>query len=180
MRYSEQASLYSWWVVAKPKTYRPGRRRGRKTDVIDCLWIQKLHSLGLLSGSFLLSDTLQELRTYYYHRQHLVEQLATYTHKMQKALRLMNLRLDVAIRDITSKSGLTIIDAILAGQRDPYELASLVDIRVKRSKEEIAQSLHGNWRQEYLFELKANLNYYRQYQQALLDCDQVIEQAQRR
>lgn len=92
-------------------------RRGgpcrRKTDVIDCLWIQKLHSLGLLSGSFLLSDTLQELRTYYYHRQHLIEQLATYTHKMQKALRLMNLRLDVAIRDITSKSGLAIVDAIL-------------------------------------------------------------------
>ncbi|GAB4042759.1 IS110 family RNA-guided transposase [Spirosoma jeollabukense] len=154
--------------------------QGRKTDVIDCLWIQKLHSLGLLSGSFLLSDTLQELRTYYYHRQHLIEQLATYTHKMQKALRLMNLRLDVAIRDITSKSGLAIINAILGGQRDPHELALLVDIRMKRSKEEIAQSLHGNWRQEYLFELKASLSFYCQYQQALLDCDQVIEQALRR
>jgi hypothetical protein len=154
--------------------------QGRKTDLIDCLWIQKLHSLGLLSGSFLLSDALQELRTYYYHRQHLIEQLATYTHKMQKALRLMNIRLDVAIRDITSKSGLAIIDAILAGQRDPHELASLVDIRMKRSKEEIAQSLHGSWRQEYLFELKATLGFYRQYQQALLDCDYVIEQALRR
>ena len=125
--------------------------QGRKTDLIDCLWIQKLHSLGLLSGSFLLSDTLQELRTYYYHRQHLIEQLATYTHKMQKALRLMNSRLDVAIGDITSKSGLAIIEAILGGQRDPHELASLVDIRMKRSKEEIAQSLPGSWRQEYLF-----------------------------
>ena len=154
--------------------------QGRKTDVIDCLWIQKLHSLGLLSGSFLLSDTLQELRTYYYHRQHLIEQLATYTHKMQKALRLMNIRLDVAIRDITSKSGLAIIDAILAGQRDPHELAALVDIRMKRSKEEIAQSLHGSWRQEYLFELKATLGFYRQYQQALLDSDHVIEEALRR
>ncbi len=154
--------------------------QGRKTDLIDCLWIQKLHSLGLLSGSFLLSDTLQELRTYYYHRQHLIEQLATYTHKMQKALRLMNIRLDVAIRDITSKSGLAIIEAILGGQRDPHELASLVDIRMKRSKEEIAQSLHGSWRQEYLFELKATLGFYRQYQQALLDCDQVIEQALQR
>lgn len=154
--------------------------QGRKTDVIDCLWIQKLHSLGLLSGSFLLSNTLQELRTYYYHRQHLIDQLATYTHKMQKALRLMNLRLDVAIRDITSKSGLAIIDAILGGQRDPDELASLVDIRMKRSKEEIAQSLQGSWRQEYLFELKATLGFYRHYQQALLDCDQVIEQALRR
>ena len=79
---------------------------------------------------------MQELRTYYYHRQHLTEQLATYTHKMQKALRLMNIRLDIAIRDITSKSGLAIINAILGGQRDPHELASLVDIRMKRSKEE--------------------------------------------
>lgn len=154
--------------------------QGRKTDVIDCLWIQKLHALGLLSGSFLLSDTLQELRTYYYHRQHLIEQLATYTHKMQKALRLMNLRLDVAIRDITSKSGLAIIEAILGGQRDPHQLASLVDIRMKRSKQEIAQSLQGNWRGEYLFELKANLGFYHQYQQALLDCDAVIEEALRR
>ncbi|GAB2607526.1 hypothetical protein GCM10027190_63680 [Spirosoma areae] len=128
----------------------------------------------------MLSDTLQELRTYYYHRQHLIEQLATYTHKMQKALRLMNIRLDVAIRDITSKSRLAIIDAILAGQRDPHELAALVDIRMKRSKEEIAQSLHGSWRQEYLFELKATLSFYRQYQQALLDCDHVIEEALRR
>ena len=104
--------------------------QGRKTDLIDCLWIQKLHSLGLLSGSFLLSDTLQELRTYYYHRQHLIEQLATYTHKMQKALRLMNIRLDVAIRDITSKSGMAIIEAILGGQRDPQELASLDNKRL--------------------------------------------------
>jgi transposase len=151
--------------------------RGRKTDVIDCIWIQKLHSLGLLSGSFLLSDTLQEFRTYYYHRQHLIEQLATYTHKMQKSLRLMNIRLDVAIRDITGKSGLTIIEAILAGNRDPQYLASLVDVRMKKSKEEIAQSLYGSWRQELLFELKVALDFYKLYQQALLDCDQVIEQA---
>ncbi len=151
--------------------------QGRKTDVIDCMWIQKLHSLGLLSGSFLLSDTLQEFRTYYYHRQHLIEQLATYTHKMQKSLRLMNIRLDVAIRDITGKSGLAIIDAILAGNRDPHYLASLVDVRMKKSKEEIAQSLHGWWRQELLFELQAALDFYKLYQKALLECDKVIEQA---
>lgn len=154
--------------------------QGRKTDVIDCLWIQKLHSLGLLSGSFLLSDTLQEFRTYYYHRQHLVEQLATYTHEMQKALRLMNVRLDVAIRDITGKSGLAIMEAILGGNRDPYYLASLVDVRMKKSQEEIAQSLHGSWRQELLFELQASLDFYKHYQNALLACDQVIEQALRR
>lgn len=94
----------------------------------------RLHSLGLLAGSFLLSDTLQELRTYHYHRQHLIEQLATYTHKMQKSLRLMNVRVDVAIRDITRKSGLAIIEAILAGNRDPHYLASLVDVRMKNPK----------------------------------------------
>jgi len=75
--------------------------KGRKTDVIDCIWIQKLHSLGLLSGSLLLSDTFQQLRTYYYHRQHLVQQSARYSSKMQKALRLMNIRLDVVLNDIT-------------------------------------------------------------------------------
>jgi transposase len=92
------------------------------------MWIQKLPSLGLLSGSFLLSDTLQELRTYYHHRQHLVEQISRYTHKMQKALRLMNIRLDMTIRDITGKSGRAIIEAILSGSRDPQHLASLVEL----------------------------------------------------
>lgn len=149
--------------------------QGRKTDVIDCMWIQKLHSLGLLSGSFLLSDGVQEFRTYYYHRQHLIEQISTYTHKMQKSLRLMNIRLDVAIRDITGKSGLAIIEAILAGSRDPQYLASLVDCRMKKSKQEIADSLHGWWRDELLFELKAGLDFYKLYQKALQDCDQIME-----
>jgi transposase len=151
--------------------------QGRKTDVLDCMWIQKLHSLGLLSGSFLLSDTLQELRTYYYHRQHLVEQISRYTHKMQKALRLMNIRLDVAIRDITGKSGLAIIEAIPAGIRDPQHLASLVDVRMKKSRQQIAEALHGSWREELLFELKACLHFYRLYEEALRECDQVIESA---
>lgn len=149
--------------------------KGRKTDVIDCMWIQKLHSLGLLSGSFLLSHVLQELRTYYYHRQHLIEQVASYVHKMQKSLRLMNIRLDIAIRDVVGKSGLRIVEAILAGNRDPYYLASLVDIRVKKSKQEVADSLHGWWREELLFELNACLNFYKLYEKALSECDQTIE-----
>ncbi len=151
--------------------------QGRKTDVIDCIWIQKLHALGLLSGSFLLSDTLQELRTYYYHRQHLIEQISKYTHKMQKSLRLMNIRLDVAIRDITGKSGRAIIEAILSGSRDPQYLASLVDIRMKKSQQEIAEALHGSWREELLFELKASFNFYKFYEEALKECDQTIENA---
>lgn len=149
--------------------------KGKKTDVIDAIWIQKLHSLGLLSGSFLLSDQLQELKTYYNHRQHLVEQLARYTLKMQKVLRLMNIRLDVAIRDITGKSGMTIIKAILSGNRDAESLSDLVDIRVKKSKQEIAESLRGEWREELLFELGACLKFYEFFNQALLESDRVIE-----
>ncbi len=149
--------------------------KGKKTDVIDAIWIQKLHSLGLLSGSFLPSDIMQELRSYYNHRHHLIEQITRYTLKMQKSLRLMNVRLDVALRDVTGKSGLTIIEAILAGKRDPAYLATLVDVRTKKSKEEIANSLHGTWRTELLFELRACLGLYRHFASALLECDQVIE-----
>lgn len=149
--------------------------KGRKTDVIDCMWIQKLHSLGLLSGSFLLSNAIQELRTYYRHRLHLIEQASMYVHKMQKSLRLMNVRLDVVIRDVVGKSGLNIVEAILAGNRDPKHLASLVDIRVKRSQQEIADALQGSWQDELLFELRTSLDFYRTYEKALLECDKRIE-----
>ena len=149
--------------------------KGRKTDVIDCMWIQKLHALGLLSGSFLLSNVLQELRTYYFHRQHLIEQTVMYANKMEKSLRLMNIRLDIVLRDVTGKSGLNIIEAILSGDRDPKKLASLADVRVKKSQEEIANALQGSWRQELLFELQASLQFYKLYEVALIECDNLIE-----
>jgi transposase len=139
------------------------------------MWIQKLHSLGLLSGSFLLSNAIQELRTYYHHRQHLIEQAATYVHKMQKSLRLMNIRLDIVIRDVVGKSGLNIVEGILAGDRDARHLATLVDIRVKKTHQEIADALQGSWREELLFELKTSLEFYRVYEKALLECDKAIE-----
>jgi len=150
--------------------------KGRKTDVIDCMWIQKLHSLGLLSGSFLLSNVFQELRTYYFHRQHLIEQTVMYANKMEKSLRLMNIRLDIVLRDVTGKSGLNIIEAILAGNRDSKNLEGLADIRAKKSQEEIANALQGSWRSELLFELKASLQFYKQYEQALNECDVIIEE----
>src|SRR5215469_3271512 len=148
--------------------------RGKKTDVLDCMWIQKLHSLGLLSSSFLLSDYLQTLRSYYAHREHLVEQTAMYINKMQKALRLMNIRLDVAIRDLAGKSGRAILEAILSGHRDPNYLASLAHFRVKKSPDEIAAALHGNWRDDLLFELRSCLNFYDAYRKEILICDQKI------
>ena len=149
--------------------------KGRKTDVIDCIWIQKLHSLGLLSGSLLLSDTFQQLRTYYYHRLHLVEQSARYSSKMQKALRLMNIRLDVVLNDITGQSGMAVIEAILADNRDPEQLVSLISIHVKKSRQELTDALQGWWRAELLFELQACLDFYRLYEAKLKECDQVIE-----
>ncbi|CAM4414166.1 Transposase IS116/IS110/IS902 family protein [Pedobacter westerhofensis] len=150
--------------------------KGRKTDVLDCMWIQKLHSLGLLSGSLQLTDTFQQLRTYYYHRSHLVEQSARYTSKMQKALRLMNIKLDVAINDITGQSGMAVIEAIISGVRDPESLSALVSSRVKKSREEITNSLHGWWRDELLFELGACLEFYRLYEHKIKECDQVIQE----
>jgi len=149
--------------------------KGRKTDVIDCMWIQKLHSLGLLSGSFLLSNAIQELRTYYHHRLHLIEQSSMYVQKMQKSLRLMNIRLDIVIRDVVGKSGLNIVEAILAGNRDPKHLSTLVDIRVKKSQQEIADALQGSWQEELLFELRTSLDFYKVYEKALLECDKQIE-----
>lgn len=149
--------------------------KGRKTDVIHCIWIQKLHALGLLSGSLLLSDTFQQLRTYYYHHLHLVQQSARYSNKMQKALRLMNIRLDVVINDITGQSGMALIEAILAGQREPEYLVSLVSHRVKKSRQELSDALQGWWREELLFELQASLDFYRLYERKIKECDQVIE-----
>jgi transposase len=111
--------------------------KGRKTDVLDCQWIQRLHSLGLLSGSFLPDDATAILRQYVRQRSHLTDQGAIYIKKMQQALRQMNIRLDVAISDITGKSGRAIVEAILAGERNPEALAALADWRVKKSKEEI-------------------------------------------
>jgi transposase len=149
--------------------------QGKKTDILDCMWIQKLHTLGLLNSSFLLSDYLQTLRTYHAHREYLVEQSAKYINKMQKALRLMNIRLDVAIRDLTGKSGRTILEAILAGHRDPNYLASLAHFRVKKTPQEIAAALHGNWRDDLLFELRSCLTFYDAYKKEILVCDRQIQ-----
>ena len=119
-----------------------------KTDVKDCQWIQRLHSLGLLRGSFLPSPAIEQLRTYQRHRSSLIEQCARFSNKMQKTLRLMNVRLDIAISDVMGKSGRTIIAAILAGERDGNVLANLAHWKVKKSKDELAAALTGNWKEE--------------------------------
>ena len=150
--------------------------KGKKTDVKDCQWIQKLHSLGLLQGSFLPSADVETLRVYSRHRKNLIKDASLYINRMQKALRLMNIRLDNVLRDVTGKSGRAIIDAILAGKRVPRELASLADSRVRKSKEEIAKALTGNWRKEYVFELKQSYEIYKNLQDKIAQTDKKIEE----
>ena len=149
--------------------------KGKKTDVLDCQWIQKLHMLGLLEGSFIPDLFTETLRQYCRHRQSLLEDAAGYIKKMQKALRLTNIRLDLALRDVTGRSGRTIIDAILSGERDPKVLSNLVNSKVKKSKEEIAAALTGDWRNEYLFELRQSYEIYQYFHLKIDDCDQEIE-----
>ncbi len=149
--------------------------RGRKTDVLDCQWIQKLHTLGLLEGSFIPDLFTETLRQYCRHRQSLVENAASYISRMQKALRLTNIRLDSALRDIMGVSGKAIIEAIIGGERDPEALAALTNYRVKKSKAEIVQALTGDWRAEYLFQLKQDYEVYNFFQVKIAECDREIE-----
>ena len=127
--------------------------KGKKTDVKDCQWIQKLHTIGLLSGSFLPDEATEELRTYCRHRANLLEQAADTSQKMQKYLRLLNLRLDIVVRDITGLTGLAIIDTICKGESNPEKLASLRHGNCRKSEKEIAKALQSNGRKDLLFAL---------------------------
>ena len=148
--------------------------KGRKTDVQDCQWIQYLHSVGLLTGSFLPDLETEELRTLYRHRDFLRKQAAKYINKMQKSLRLMNFRLDIVLNDITGVSGQAIIKAIISGETDPAVLSGLANSRVKKSKEEIARALSYNGRKDYLYELADCFGIYHSYIEKIDVCDQKI------
>ncbi len=148
--------------------------KGKKTDVKDCAWIQKLHSLGLLSGSFLPDEDTEILRTYTRHRSNLIKQAASATKKMQKYLRLMNIRLDVVVKDVVGLTGLKIIRAIAQGETDPNTLASLRHYNCRKSEEEIAKALHSNGRKDYLYALKDELDTYEFIQKKIRECDDQI------
>lgn len=149
--------------------------KGRKTDVQDCQWIQKLHSIGLLTGSFLPDEATEQLRTYCRHRANLLDTAADTARKMQKYLRLLNLRLDVVVNDICGLTGLAIIEAICNGESDPQILASLRNANCKKSEEEIAKALQSNGRKDYLFALKQELEMYHHLQTKIKLCDMEIE-----
>lgn len=148
--------------------------KGKKTDVLDCMWIQKLHTLGLLSSSFLPDEHTERLRTYYRHRSNLIDSAAVSIKRMQKYLRLLNFRLDVVVKDVSGLTGLAIIEAICKGETNPEILASYRHGNCRKSKEEIAQALQFNGREDYLFALKQELEQYRFYQKQIDKCDQQI------
>jgi transposase len=155
----------------------PRISKKEKTDVIDCQWIQKLHTLGLLSGSFLPDAITEQLRTYCRHRLNLVNAAGDGTRKMQKYLRLLNIRLDIVVRDITGLTGLSIIESICNGETDASILATLRNGNCKKSEAEIANELQSNKRPDYFFALQQELHLYKQYQQQLTVCDIEIEKA---
>ena len=146
--------------------------KGRKTDVQDCQWIQKLHSLGLLTGSFLPDDQTEQLRTYCRQRTAWLEQGGAVIQKMQKFLRLLNLRLDIAVTDIAGLTGLKIINAVCNGITDPIELSKLVHRNCKKSPEEIALALNCNHRKDLLFGLKQEYEMYLTIREKLVECDE--------
>ena len=153
---------------------------GRKSDVLDCQWLQQLHSYGLLEGAFRPSEEVCALRGYVRQRGNLVRYAAAHIQHMQKALSQMNLQLSTVIKDISGVSGMRIIRAIVGGERDPVSLARLRDGRCKSSESTIARSLHGNWRREHLFSLKQALELYEVYQAQIAACDrEILEQLAR-
>jgi transposase len=150
---------------------------GRKSDVLDCQWLQTLHTFGLLAGCFRPDDAICPLRSYMRQQAMLVRCSAEHIQRMQKALTEMNLKLQHVLSDITGVTGIRIIEAILAGERDPVALAELRDGRCKNSRETIAKALKGNWREEHLFALKQAYELYQKYQALLVECGQKIEAA---
>ena len=147
----------------------------RKSDVLDCQWLQQLHTCGLLSGAFRPEAEIRRLRSYQRQRAILVEYASHHIQHMQKALTQMNVKLQHVIRDITGKTGMDIIEAIASGERDPRKLARLRDPRIRADEATIAKSLQGHWREEHIFELAQAVELYRVYQDKIAECDREIE-----
>src|SRR5205085_3635466 len=140
-----------------------------KTDKRDCQWIQRLHAHGLLPPVFQPDEATHTLRDYVRQRANLVRLSGQHVQRMQKALELMNLKLTKVLGDVTGVTGLKIIRAILAGQRDPQVLAKLRDRRCKRSVAEIAQALDGRYRPEHVTELRCTLTLWEKYQEVIAE-----------
>jgi transposase len=167
----EQAGFEVYLVCGK----QTKNVQGRKSDVQDCQWIQWLHSVGLLTHSFIPEEFIGHLRIYSRQRSKYIQNQTRLINQIQKDLRGMNMRLEVALNDVTGKSGRSIIEAILNGESDPQRLSQLADYRVKKSREEIASSLEGNRHPGYLFTLRQHYTEYKQNLQMIVECELEME-----
>lgn len=150
-------------------------KRNKKTDVLDCQWLQQMHSYNLLDSSFRPENEICVLRALVRHRENLLRYRTAHVQHMQKALHQMNLQLDNVLGDITGVTGIQILRAIVEGNHDPAHLAQFRDYRCKNSEETIRKSLEGNYRSEHLFQLKQSLQSFDFYTSQIQDCDSEIE-----
>jgi transposase len=168
----QQAGFEVWLVNPAHIRYVPGR----KTDVSDCQWLQQLHSYGLLANSFLPDPAIKALRAYLRLRERYISESAKAVLHMQKALTMMNIRLHQVISQIHGASGMRVLKAILAGERDPHNLVALCDRRIQANKhDQVVASLEGHYRPEYLYELADAIDCYEFFQGKLNECDRQID-----
>lgn len=150
---------------------------GRKSDVVDCQWIQQLHSYGLLRRCFIPDDDIRELRTYTRLRQDHISLSSQHIQHMQKSLEFMNIKIQNVISQVTGVSGMRILKAIVSGNSNPEELAEFCEESIlKKKKEQVIASLKGNYRKEYLFALQQAISAYEFYQGQIKECDNQIKQ----
>ena len=148
---------------------------GRKSDVLDCQWLQQLMSFGLLRGAFRPADQVCVLRSLCRQRTMLLRSQGRFVQHMQKALTQMNIQLANVISDVAGETGQKILRAIVAGERDGLALARLKNSRIRASEDEIAKSLQGSWRAEHLFALKQALDAFDFCGSQLAECDAQIQ-----
>ncbi len=168
----ESRGFEVYLVDPRQSRHAPGRP---KSDVLDCQWLQRLHSYGLLSASFRPTEQVIVLRAYLRQRQMLLRYAGQHVQHMQKALEQMNVKLAEVVSDVTGVTGMAIIKAILAGERDPNKLAELRHATCRRTRAEIARALEGSWRAEHLFELKQAVELYEFYHRQVRACDAELE-----
>jgi len=166
----ERAGLEVYLVNARGTKNVPGR----KSDVQECEWLRKLHTYGLLRNSFRPPEEIRAVRTIWRQRDRWVQESGRAVQHMQKALTTMNVQLANAISDISGKTGQAIVRAIVAGERNPWKLAQHRDPRIAASKEEIAYSLQGHWRDDVIFELRQAVESYDFYQKQIAACEEEL------
>ena len=147
---------------------------GRKTDMLDCQWLQLLHTCGLLKGSFRPDESICQFRALLRERANMAMESARYVQRMQKALDQMNIQVHRAVADLTGKTGMGMVRAIVAGERDPDRLATFRDKRCRKSQEQMAGYLTGHWRPEHLFNLEMALRLYDEIQKVLCAYDERV------